>query len=149
VLTIRTLAQTDAAASEREAHTLKGLAATLGAHAMSDSAGAVEQALRNGATGDALSPMLDTMECDLTTLLADLQGMLPATPQSAVDEAAVQTVMQDLRHLLANGDPEARELFDAHGPALEAAMGERFYQLRDALDDFDFEKALDALAAPA
>jgi PAS domain S-box-containing protein len=79
------LATGDLATAERLAHTNKGVSANLGATAVQDLAGALEQALRAGRPIDELQTLLVELEVPLANLLAALDEQLPkepATPHS-------------------------------------------------------------------
>ena len=51
-------------------------------------------------------------------------------------------ITSKLRGLLEQNDPEAAGLLETNGAALCAALGERFDEVRQALEKFDFEAAL-------
>ena len=59
---------------------------------------------------------------------------------------AVQAV-QRLRHLLEQDDPAATEFFQHNGKILGAALGSPFKTVEMHTLNFDFEQALEAMAA--
>lgn len=63
--------------AERLAHTLKGVAALVGADHMSELAGALENTIHAGAYGPALSEMLDRIGADMRLLIVALERVLP------------------------------------------------------------------------
>ena len=76
VIAVRTaLASGDRAGAERELHSLKGAAGSLGVIAIADSAAEVEHALKiNGDVGDSL----DRLENSLAAVVAAIRAKLPA-----------------------------------------------------------------------
>ena len=151
------LAQQLASGATQEAgrtlHTLKGVAATLGAAGLSAEAGAAEQALATGATPDAAAPhaaaataALQAALPALRALLARLQAAeLAATPEAAthsrLDPAALHAALVELAGLLSNFDMRATEqvstLREHAGPHFRPEL----QGLEDAVGALDFEKA--------
>ena len=140
------LARQELEAAERAAHTLKGLAANMGANELADTAGAAENALRAEPVAPDISRLLDHLESALTRVLAELREALPPEEDlnalTAQDLAQLQAVHARMLDLLSNDDPEACEIFEAHSARFAQVMGERHSALRDALDNFEFEAAL-------
>ena len=148
----------------RVAHTLKGVAGTLGAVALQQASAQLERALRQGPP-EAVEPLMEPMRAALEPLLAGLghwaaaEGLLKDSPDaaaSAVDEgtsptpspalatpadlARVLALLKDLDHLLVEYNPEAAE----HAQALADLLGPQVAQTRELVrlaDMFDFEAA--------
>ncbi|MDH4448792.1 MAG: PAS domain S-box protein [Acidovorax sp.] len=146
------LADRDTALAERLAHTLRSVAANIGAKAVSDRAHAVEAALRAGAT--TATPLLEALEADLDPLLAglrDWQAQAAGQSAAAVQSAAAQAnaepaeVLARLRALLAQDDPAATEFFQHNMPVLAGLMGSAFDGVGAHILQFDFDLALDML----
>ena len=132
----------------RYAHTLRGLAGTLGMSDVQIAAAALEQAARarDPQTGDllpplaaALNPLLDALE----TLHPTAASTVPVAP---VDHAAAARHLDYLRHLLTEGDAEAIDWWRTHATTFERILPLAIMrQVRHALDTFDFDLALTAL----
>ena len=72
-----TLAAGDAKTAERLAHTLRGIAGTLGAVSLQNRAGALESSIKTGAT-EQIDPQLAEVETELTALMASIDAALAA-----------------------------------------------------------------------
>ena len=149
------LAEQDFALAERFAHTLKGVAATIGAQPTQAAAEALEQALRAptdvmevGRAQRALVPVLAQLLASLAahqTALAPFSGAqhtVAETPQTdaCASESEAQMLMAELRVAVQHSDMAAIDLwekswatFHHHHPS--AAL------LEHAIAQFDFEKA--------
>ncbi len=147
------LAAKDRAAAERIAHTLKGLAATIGADALTAQANTLEEAVRTG--GDTAAA-LPGVKAALESLLATLQAVLPApaeapanTPEgaaaaaAAIDPAERDALIARLRALLQADDPKAQRLLAEHEALFAAAFGAQFKALKSAIADFALDEALE------
>jgi two-component system sensor histidine kinase/response regulator len=143
----------DGETATRIAHTLKGVAAQIGAHELSARAADLEQALRRQDAGPALAPLQAEVVAGLTSLVGAISAVLsPAAPRVAeppVDAGAVAAVFGRLAELLAADDFASGQLVDAQRPLLQAAMGERFESFAGAVADFDSDRALAVLGACA
>jgi len=73
------LAAGDSETAQRVAHTLKGVSGNVGATAIQELAGALEQALRDAQPLDEVRMRLVELEVPLGTLVATLQEQLPVT----------------------------------------------------------------------
>lgn len=135
------LAAGDWAALRRGAHTLQGLAATLGAQDLHRAALALERsaaAADAGAAGDQLGHV----QAMLTQLLGEIRQTL--------DEPAIDAVahsrgdLAELQQLLSQSDSRALDWWQAHGAhsGLDAAT---LHQLDKALAALDFDAALSML----
>ena len=145
------LAAQDAEAVTRMAHTIKGLAATIGANALSEAAKALEaapktpqpeQALVNAVNTElaALQKVLDTALQPEEEVMAD-----PATP--AVSAAALVAIQAQLVHFLSESDSQASDFFETNRAAFEQHYGkERTQSIAQAIRDFDFDEAQEMLA---
>ena len=156
------LAADDLATARRNAHTLKGLAATLGAFSLRDTAAAVEAALeaalRQPASGAAaeLAPQAANLEVDFQVLCASLRAALPAEQfvaasvgAAGIDWAQAREMVAALDALLAVDDMAAAQLFRDNGAILHAALGPDAQVLARHIDDFAFDEALTELRAAA
>ncbi|TWB30835.1 signal transduction histidine kinase [Nitrospirillum bahiense] len=140
----------DATTAERLAHTLKGVAGTIGAGEVQRAAAAVEAALRSGAaperTVSILTPLLEDVAAGIERWLAQ-DAPAPAPPASPdADPARAAALLARLRDLLADNDPEAEELVESNlhllRTALPAPRADDFIQ---SVRGFDFSRALDLM----
>jgi two-component system sensor histidine kinase/response regulator len=141
----------DTAEARRFAHTLKGLAATIGAMPLRDAAARLEHALEPGQSSPAVeSAQIETMLA-LRCLLDPLAAALPAEsePEQAVvvDPLVLREACAALEAALTEGSFEAQHLLLQHAALLAAAFGPRVEPIRSCVGNFDFDGALQALAA--
>ncbi|MBF0185057.1 MAG: response regulator [Magnetococcales bacterium] len=102
VAEMRTLLQQgDYATLERVAHTLKGMAATIGAATLSKSAHAVEQAARETMAQDRLLALLQQLEQEVVEVIAVIDQAYPPAEALLVPVAAEAEVVEVDRHWLA------------------------------------------------
>ncbi len=149
------LAANNLGVAERLAHTLRSVAANIGAPQVSECAQALEHALRFRHGNEAIVHVLAELRAALVPLLAGLQAWLaesvvavepaPSVPGSGGEIAA--EALQRLRHLLEQDDPAATEFFQHNGKILGAALGNVFKTVEMHTLNFDFEQALEAMAA--
>jgi two-component system sensor histidine kinase/response regulator len=136
--------------ARREAHTLKGLAGSVGATALAECASTVENLLKTKETAG-----LDHALASLEKLLSDVVASLPegaleadsdrvpqANAQRSVDPATLGAALSDLAKLIARDDTRAVKAFEAISGDLRAAgQGEGCKQLQNELARYDFESA--------
>ena len=130
--------------AERLAHTLKGVAGTLGADAVEAAAGDLEQAIRERQERAQIDRQLVALAAVLEAVIVEIERALPplpAVPTARVDPDALATVCGELADLLAVDDIRAQELFADQAALLRAAFPGDFDRLDAALRDFDFESA--------
>jgi len=146
------LATHDHAGAERIAHTLKGLAGTIGADALQAQANTLEEAVRTG--GDAAAA-LPGVKAALGKLLAALHAVLPAQAEAApaaqaganMNPAEVDALIAQMRALLQADDPKAQKLLAEHESVFAQAYGEQFKALKSAIADYALDEALDIVTA--
>jgi two-component system sensor histidine kinase/response regulator len=136
--------------AERAAHTLKGVAGSIGARQLQREAGEVEAALRRGASAVDVDPLIDPVERsldDLTTaLLRNLPPESEVTPVAAsVEPDTLAAAVERLEQLLSREAVEAIKAFETAGPILAEAYGERAAQIGKLVRRYRFEDALAAL----
>ena len=169
--TAATIAQawagSDMALALRQAHTLRGLAATIGAAALQESAAQLEDALRaaadSGASAADIAPLLAQLQERSDALVQPLAAWHartavaadpPATTatSAAADAAApgdARAALQHLRSLLQQDDPEALEHLRQNTALLRPALGTALAALQVATEHFDFGTALGLLDGTA
>jgi len=147
------LAEGHRADAERAAHTLKGIAGSIGARQLQREAGVVDAALRGGATLIELEALLGPAERSLDALVAALLAALPSEaevpPPATADPDALNAAVERLEELLSQDAVEAIDVFDASAPLLTSAFGERASRIGTLVKDYCFEDALVALREAA
>ena len=147
------LAEGRRADAERAAHTLKGVAGSIGARQLQAEAAAVEAALRKDAPpADALTllaPAAKTLEALLAALAVVVPPEVEARATGPVDPEALRTALERIERLLEQDDIEAVAALDAAAPLLAAAFGDRASALRKLVKGYRFEEALAALREAA
>ena len=140
----------DRTRAERLAHTLKGTAGNIGTTAIQQAAERLESAIAAQEERSKIDALLTDLKPPLAETLAALHEALPPeTPAgtAAVDPEETRKQVARLAELLADDDAEASELLAAHADVFRTAFGERYASLAEAINRFDFEKALAALNA--
>jgi CheY-like chemotaxis protein len=144
------LAEADGATAERLAHTLKGLAASMGAEPLCFAAAELEQALHSGAAPQHLQRLIPPAQRQLDALVQALRstqglvgqpGWASAAPLDAAGQDTLQKVIAQLQQMLAQDDAEAQGLWDSHAPGLHAVL-QQANLVEEAIAGFDFEEAL-------
>ncbi|WP_411991249.1 PAS domain S-box protein [Agarivorans sp. DSG3-1] len=131
---------------QRIAHTIKGVAATLGAQVVSDLAAVIELAAEQG---EVLSEQLDELASHLQPLQAALQQFELSSERQAQPESAVQSNVSDeeilsdlqtLSQLLDDFDSESNDFLDQHEAILQRfpSQAKRLQQL---IEEYDYEAA--------
>jgi two-component system sensor histidine kinase/response regulator len=144
------LADANPSAAERQAHTLKGLAGSIGAEPLYQSLAGIEQAVRAGKDPAQFASLLQTAHLQLQELVVALrtvpgvvgdqapQANAALTPQQ---QSETQLVVKQLRDLLEMDDSEAQALWETHARALHALLPQAA-ELERAIQSFDFDEAL-------
>ncbi len=143
-------AAADAPTLRRHAHTVKGLAATVGAVNLTETAAQVENASE---AAPAPAELQEALLTAIRSLAAGLAAVLP--PAAPAVQPGVQPGIQAsaelvrvLRSLLRENDAGAVDWFERNSAALSATLGaEKTVALREALRRFNFDAALDLLSA--
>ena len=142
----------DAASAERLAHTVKGLAGTLGAGRLQHLARQLEVAIREQPVHAMVAAPLDAFEMALAGLVAQIESQLgpvdeaPASGTSAL-ERPLDEVCGELLGLLEASNSAAQHLFAKAGVQLRAAFPAHYEAIAQAIDDFDFDIAGQRLSA--
>jgi PAS domain S-box-containing protein len=139
------LSKGDREGAERLAHTLKGLAGTLGIASVQDPAAKVEKAIRNG---DADVPgFLAELKGALAPRMASIQAALgdsgsPESPQVAFDAEAAGSSIRRLLSMIDANDGDAAEVVDEVTANLAAKIDpSQLKALRESISEFDFDGA--------
>jgi two-component system sensor histidine kinase/response regulator len=161
---IEELRQTgDREAAERLAHTLKGVAGTIGADLLASQAQRVEAVIRAGAGPPDIDAELVKLGEALDALITELRRKLPplsaaapvatATPTTApggtVDRERAGRASRQLATLLADSDVAAIAFLTQNSEVLRNTLGEHFREVETATEGYDFAAALGALRRAA
>ncbi|WP_005034499.1 response regulator [Holophaga foetida] len=141
----RCLTAGDRTTAERIAHTLKGIAGNVGATGIQGEAAAVEHGIRDG---HGVAGELDRLGQSLAEMVTRLELALPApVHHEVVDAGQADAIVERLRRLLGDNDPEAEELMEEHLELLHRILPGQGDTFARAVRAFDFDKALALLAA--
>lgn len=146
------LAGDDLPLLERLAHTLRSVAANIGAAGVSTAAQELEEDVRQSAAAPQLGQRIDALAQKLLPLLAGLRAWAEQTP--ALVEVVPQSALQGsgdelahLRRLLEQDDSAAVEYLQHNAVTLSTVLGAAFETVQGHVASYDFEQALEALAA--
>jgi HPt (histidine-containing phosphotransfer) domain-containing protein len=146
------LATNDVETAIRMAHTLKGVAGSLGAMGVQDAAAAVETLLRNDSAAEATNQSLVQLAVVLEPLLAGLHAAFAtsaAAPSAApaVAAAVTRTVAAQLTKLFADFDTSAVTFVEENQanlrPAFDIATWEQFLRHTQEFAFADAQALLD------
>ncbi|MES2951152.1 MAG: response regulator [Pseudomonadota bacterium] len=138
--------------AQRTAHTLKGLAGTIGARALHGAAHTLEQAIGNSTTP---ADHLPDVAHALNRLVQALQPVLKQTasaqpaPRETVDLATQRQAMDQLLKLLRDDDAHARRHFSDHAALFGPMMGEHYPRIRNSIDSLALDEALELVESLA
>lgn len=148
---IRTaLSEQDPALAERIAHTVKGVAANLGAKQVQSAASLLEEIIRHPGAESETESALEQVSLVLDPLLEGLRKFLPAPespappPEShtAVDPAETSAAADQLAKLLSDFDSSASEFIAANRPALSPLFrGSGLVEFEKLVENYDFAGA--------
>jgi len=137
----------DSGTAERLAHTLKGIAATIGALPLSNLARQLEEAIRDGRSAEYPQRIADA-DAELAQAVGSAQAYLRASAAVAsetplLDVAQLGPLLEQLAAQLKAFDSEAVDTLrriDRH--VRGTANGPRFARLERCINDYDYENAL-------
>jgi len=140
----------DSGAPLRLAHTLKGVAASIGAMQVANSAKALEeQCQRNASPGEMatqLKQLVKALEPVLAAIDSARDSLADSLTTSDTRPPGEQPVLAQLRQALENFDPESEELARSLQPAASATGHDSVLgALLQHIEDFDFNAALEVL----
>jgi HPt (histidine-containing phosphotransfer) domain-containing protein len=141
----------DVPVAERLAHTVKGVAGSLGARAVQTAAGTLETALGAKASPAAVPPVLRAFTSVLDDFVGRLRSALPvattlsapAAPAGPVDLEQARKVVHEMIAHLNNFDPAASECLETNPDVFRTLLpGERFVSFEQQISSFSFADAL-------
>ncbi|HYC46356.1 MAG TPA: response regulator [Burkholderiales bacterium] len=141
----------------RLAHSLKGVAANIGATKVADAAADLEQVLKKNEGPDVavtavdrelrpvVAALADHLEIDTTMTTPPIDSTSADVDLSSV---TLPSWVDDFRRLLGEGDVAAQQLWTDRGHELRDVLPAKLYaQVKRAVDNFEFDAALAALTA--
>jgi HPt (histidine-containing phosphotransfer) domain-containing protein len=135
----------------RTVHTTKGVCGNIGAAGVQEQAGQLEEALKERQPRETLDVLAAQLRSTLEPLVDAIVAWLPAEStvqaSAAVDEAALERVMVQLRELCADMDSGAEDLLGEHAAMLQSAYPKHAQAISDAIKGFDFDLAVEQLDA--
>src|SRR6478672_3388427 len=147
----KALSMGDAATAERAAHSLKGVAGTLGATTLSETAAKAETAIKTGQGIDtALTSLFAGLGAAVRAIRAALPEEIPTNGGGGAsrDPRTVVKPLTQLKRLLETDDGEAADfMIDARSDLSGVLTPTEIETLSELVGDFDFEAALKCLSA--
>ena len=142
-------ATADPTVTVREMHTLRGLAAMLGASRLAEMAGRIEAAVKTGTTvpePDAIAELVSAAEqarAGLALIESSLGEPMPLV--SSRDTSGIRQALTELIELLGHADMRAMDVFESLRPALGTRVQTGpLKTLDEAMAVLDFDLALTA-----
>ena len=149
----------DRATAERLAHTLKGIAGTIGAERLAAAAQRLEFAIGDAVEAGELAAGLAALGAALEPLIGALRRALPppaapaAAPAAAapgrLDREDAAAMSRQFARLLADSDVAAIAFLTRNSADLQQALGKHFGEIEAATQSFDFAAALGVLRGAA
>jgi len=144
------LARNDELAAERVAHTVKGLAGSLGSSAVQQAAGRLEKAIASKTPSAELKPMQEEFNAVVQDFVSRLRAALPKVVTDSMpatngplDSEQVKQVVQEMIGHLNNFDPAAEECLEVHRDAFRALLPEEsLASFKREVGEFAFANAL-------
>ena len=152
------LARQDLLLAERVAHTIKGVAGSLGMGAVQQVAATLEKAIAAKTDSATLAPLVEDFGTVLEDYVKRLDAALPqpetisspAAPDAAFDPDKAKEVALEMTGHLNNFDPAATDCLEAHRDLFRALLpGEEFAAFEKEVNDFVFSDALARLQKAA
>jgi two-component system sensor histidine kinase/response regulator len=150
------LVKGETSVAERLAHTLKGVAGSIGAKALQAEAATLETMIREGAAADDVERVSQRVSTLLDPLVAALKNGLPApatesaaaTAQKPVDPVKVRVAAEQLMRLLSESDASCGDFLEANRALLQAALpGPQWPEFERLIQEYAFGKAQVLLGA--
>ncbi|MDD2724782.1 MAG: Hpt domain-containing protein [Methylovulum sp.] len=146
--TLRTCLSTgDWAKAKHLAHSLKGASGTLGLIQLYALSGELNQAIREQQSVEALMPFIEAFEQQWRTFTEAINALpIQTTPANIpLRTQNLNDIAGQLLNLLDKGDLQARTLMLDPEPLLRSAWGNKVDTLKQQINAFSFEQALDTL----
>ena len=139
--------------AQRIAHSLKGVAATLGLFDIELAARTLETGLREKQDEESLTPGIDRLEVLLLATSAALVVTLPASAKREITDNQAQEIdwpmarsaLGTLANYLAVDDPRSAQQLKDFSPLLRPALGSHWQPLQRQIAEFDLAAALETV----
>lgn len=148
------VASGDFETAERSAHTIKGLAGSLGATMLQEASARLEKICREGVTGSDFDEALAEFGKELSAAIAGIRsymggGSAAAAPQAgpAVNTGQLASQLATLAAHVEDSDAKALMLFDEIRPQLTAYDQNAAARIASAFELFDFATAAEVIAS--
>jgi two-component system sensor histidine kinase/response regulator len=134
----------DRETAQRQAHTLKGVAGSIGASALAADAAVLEKAVGDRLPRAEIEERIRTVEGQLRDLIAAVRDRVPVAPVTPVaDVTAGAAAMVELEQLLSESNPEAMAWLDRNHGTLQAVLpAARLAEIEAAVLACDLDDAL-------
>ncbi len=145
------LQASDWSTAERLAHTLKGVAAQIGAYDVRAKAAQLELATQQRHPMAAITLTLAEVTLLLDHLMLAIRQQLPVQAEVVlpapvqVDAQKLRVICIELAEQLRTDDFSSSATVSRHEAMLASALGERFGKITAAVENFDFGTALEIL----
>ena len=141
--------------AERTAHTIKGLAGSLGATSLQEFALVLEKQCREKASGSPMEEALAGFSGGIEAAIEAIRGFLAAQENpapvaaatSGTDKIRLASQLSNLAHHVDDSDARALMLFDEMRANLESFDAAAARQIAGAFEMFDFSSAAEVIAA--
>ena len=144
------LAAGEKALAERLAHTVKGVAGSLGAHAMQETAAALERAVAAGRPAFEVEALLGAFRSRLAALVASIRAVFPDEapapepdePPAEPGEERARSAVTRMLGALAAFDAASQDLLEADREVFRWVMPRESFRLfAEEIDGFRFDEA--------
>jgi len=141
---------------QRRAHTIKSVAATIGADLLRKSASDLEEAFIHEIKGDnqilvdKLTKSLNEVLESIGSMLVPIDKIQSEGPESVndqkIDQERVRSLMEKLMSLLREGDSDSKEYFeDLQKNIIGSQFREHIDKIQEQIENYDFEDARNSL----
>ena len=141
----QSLAAKDWLTLERTAHTLKGLAANIGAQHIADKASLVESSAKQNNEEDVNS-YLASLSAPLEKILVSVNDAIKESVEAPVeiaqlDPSVIRTLLKKLGSLLQNDDPDAQDFFRDNSTSFNQIFADNYLSIKLNIEQFSFDDA--------
>ena len=141
------LAGNDYRLAERLAHTVKGIAGSLGAPEVQHVAATLEKAISSSSDSNVLEVALKKFGLVLKDFVSRMSSALPqktparTSPGAAIDTDQAKQAIQEMIGYLNNFDPSAGDCLETHSDIFRTLLSEAFDQFEKQIGAFAFADA--------
>jgi two-component system sensor histidine kinase/response regulator len=139
------LAEGKLAEAERAAHTLKGLAGTIGAHALYDAAQQLEEGMQAPDAGTNIADVKHGLKALLAALRPVVATDTAIQSVAVADAKAQRKAMDTLLKLLRDDDANAQRYFSEHAGIFAHTLGANYARIKAAVNSLALDEALEIM----